>query len=275
MQPWHPERLPVNGGAPTLRRGGTLIISIRACAYPKNLGHRSRLSKLQDCIEGGMLNCEERSASLDSPSRSWSIVKPPDTSWIWSPDEMDESTEHDTLQPVDGTDGRIHEALPKSFAGIVRAKISTACKAPWKMKDVKLEAIFLKLVITCHLFGVSHGGTIETIVELVRRSVNRNDVQCTEWQCVLELHRLGMDVSKVIRHFRDMVRLECEEREEAKSKRPKFTERQREALKAGLGRFGYGKWEAISKEFSVIHGRHRADVYVSRESMLAACDVAG
>jgi hypothetical protein len=83
------------------------------------------------------------------------------------------------------------------------------------------------------------------------------------------------DVSKVIRHFQDMVRLECEEREEAnaKSKRPKFTERERGALKVGLGRFGYGKWEAIPKECSVFHGRHRADVYVSWESVLAVCDV--
>jgi hypothetical protein len=49
---------------------------------------------------------------------------------------------------MDGTDGRIYEALSKSFAGIVRAKKGAGSKAPWKMKDVNLEAIFSKLVIT-------------------------------------------------------------------------------------------------------------------------------
>jgi hypothetical protein len=242
---------------------------------PEEFRKQSKLSKLQDYIKVGMLDWEEGSASLNRPSRSWSIVKPPDISWMWSADDKAESTGHDTPQPVDGSDGRIHQALPKFFSGIVRANNRTGLKPPWKMMDFKVEAIFLKLVITCHLYGVDHGGNIETIVELLRRSVDRNDVDCTEWQCVLELHRLGVDVSKVIRHFQNIVRLEYEEREEAKakSKRPKFTEREREALIAGLELFGNGKWEAISKRFRVFDGRHRADIYVSRESMFAARDI--
>ncbi|CAB9508176.1 expressed unknown protein [Seminavis robusta] len=237
---------------------------------PEKCRDETKLKQLKNVLIIGLVDTEkleDNPAALINllPSLTLSTMQPPDLGWFWGRDNKDDDGNSPELP--ENENSKVHECLPQSFEETGQSGLGDTSNAGTATLDLEMEAVYLKLVITCHLFGISHRGAVESIVELARRSVQRNNkvnTSCGEWKCLLELRRVGLDVIKVVEYFAELVLVENKKPSKEKNKslfKPRFTEVEREALKDQIERFGYGRWSTMSRECDALKSRDRYYIY--------------
>jgi hypothetical protein len=137
----------------------------------------------------------EFSSNTVVPSTSSTID---DIAWLYDESEVDPS-EYAAIYLPDNS-------LPPSFVSVLEndgkavvvddmddlSESGTASEA---------EIVYLKLIVTCHLFGLSHVSLVQGICKMAQKCVDsacKIKEDCEEWQYFQKLCSMGLDVSKYL-----------------------------------------------------------------------------
>ena len=237
---WYPHFLSLPRKAPTLKE-------IQAT--------ESAIGDLRDDLEMMNVSGDSEQCRFTPP--------PPDISWLWNR-KRGASDSFDGLQSsaLEDTSGRhIDDVLPKSIDEMMLSDSGVSDdnqKNDSEDLGPDVEPVYLKLIITCHLFGVSHPA-VEDLIVLLAQSCASNESQkiaeCSEFRCLQSLSCLGLDILKII----ESCRKKAAKAEPVKSR---YSLAQREAVRDGVNELGYYRWTEIGRRYEALHGLGRHAIAV-------------
>ena len=221
---------------------------------------RSISSHLLECV--GDIEDSDEGGACWVPKTASSNYEGDDVRWLLGlggrEEEKSNVSDNSSGLPID-------DDLPEAFE--LSSRRDRRLIRPTSMDlDPVSAAIFYRLIITCHLFGVNHRGFVEAVAELARRSTcNRSKEKirsCGEFRSLVQLSsQLGLDISRVLEyHRKKVVDIERKQVALAQSVCP---EAQIEAVRSGFEHFGKNKRMNLVRSYDVLDGLSSLTVSVS------------
>lgn len=132
--------------------------------------------------------------SDSSPNVPQQTVEPScyDISWLWDENDDNDSDAENKTSGLESPD----DILPCSFVQVMEPHRERDVQAHCPRTTSVAERTYLKLVVTCHLYGMNAPGLSESVFELARKSIGRNWslTSCEELHYLQKLSKMGLDV---------------------------------------------------------------------------------
>jgi hypothetical protein len=162
------------------------------------------------------------------------------------------------------TDDFANDLLPNPLETVIRAATlrdeSSASLVCGSSNEYDLELLCYKIIVACHLYGISHDSVAEGVWKVAQECWKAN-TDSNEWQSLVWLSSMGISVPQILHDLYTQV----QRRVKGASSYP---EEEKEAIRLGLEIFGK-EWVKIRDYFKVFEGSSRAHlkhVYKSMKS---------
>jgi hypothetical protein len=188
-----------------------------------------------------------------------------DLKWFWDENTASGDADGDIIdEQGDATIQEIaRDSFPMSFVDILQQGKTAESESEVDLVDAEVEHVYLKAVISCHLFGLKHSGIDEVIFELARKSVDDDFVvreDSSEWHCLQKLYKMGLNVSCFLQLYRENA--VARQKQQGAKVRFRYTELQRTTMREAIERHGYEKWAHILRSYEAFEGMNKFAVLV-------------
>jgi hypothetical protein len=170
------------------------------------------------------------------------------------------------------SDDFANDLLPNPLETVIRAATlrdeSSASLVCGSSNEYDLELLCYKIIVACHLYGISHDSVAEGVWKVAQECWKAN-TDSNEWQSLVWLSSMGINVPQILHDLYTQV----QRRVKGASSHP---EEENEAIRLGLEIFGK-EWVKIRDYFKVFEGSSRAHlkhVYKSMKSHGELCSPA-
>jgi hypothetical protein len=182
---------------------------------------------------------------------------------------LDDQSSLDNDEDFDGDPNKDYDShLPSPFEEMMRATTEESNEVPSSLVfdgnegDPKLEIICYKILLTCHLYSVSHHVVRDGVWLLAQGCWKK--AECNEWPCLLWLSSMGLYLPQILHDLYT---------ERSPSRLARYPEEEKEAMRAGLDLFNdkrnqpAGIWTDIRDHFPVFKDCSRAHLSSLYRSM--------